>query len=202
MKLPFFLAACSLCSCALAQQPAAAPQQQYINEAYDAGTKYEPKISSLTKRRFGPAVPAAIPSVAVIDTHNAAKLAARGDALFIFVDAEAGLNPDKAPGQGIPGSKWFPELGMPKSPAADEQAELIAKFVAAKKFSGPVVVYCESPNSWLSFNAIARLQKFGVKNIYWYRGGLLSWITSMPQQKISIFRPDSGLVWIAKEALK
>jgi PQQ-dependent catabolism-associated CXXCW motif protein len=39
----------------------------------------------------------------------------------------------------------------------------------------PVVLYCLSPECWMSYNAALRAINLGYTNVLWYRGGIESW---------------------------
>lgn len=39
----------------------------------------------------------------------------------------------------------------------------------------PLVLYCLSPQCWMSYNAALRAIKLGYTNVLWYRGGIESW---------------------------
>lgn len=40
----------------------------------------------------------------------------------------------------------------------------------------PIVIYCNDPMCWLSYNASLRAVNAGYTNVYWYRGGLQAWM--------------------------
>lgn len=42
----------------------------------------------------------------------------------------------------------------------------------------PIVFFCASSQCWESYNAALRAMKMGFQNVFWYRGGLLSWKTA------------------------
>jgi rhodanese-related sulfurtransferase len=51
--------------------------------------------------------------------------------------------------------------------------------------SAPLVLYCFGRNTWFSVNAALRAKSAGYTNVYWYRGGVESWVaaklpTSLP----------------------
>jgi rhodanese-related sulfurtransferase len=39
----------------------------------------------------------------------------------------------------------------------------------------PIVLYCQGPQCWMSYNAALRAINLGYKNVLWYRGGLEAW---------------------------
>lgn len=39
----------------------------------------------------------------------------------------------------------------------------------------PLVLYCQGPECWMSYNAALRAINLGYKNVLWYRGGLEAW---------------------------
>jgi rhodanese-related sulfurtransferase len=47
-----------------------------------------------------------------------------------------------------------------------------------------LVLFCESPQCWLSYNASLRAASHGYTNVQWYRGGLAAWrAAKMPTVK-------------------
>lgn len=39
----------------------------------------------------------------------------------------------------------------------------------------PLVLYCQGPQCWMSYNAAVRAIALGYRNVLWYRGGLEAW---------------------------
>jgi PQQ-dependent catabolism-associated CXXCW motif protein len=39
----------------------------------------------------------------------------------------------------------------------------------------PIVLYCQGPHCWMSYNAALRAINLGYKNVLWYRGGIEAW---------------------------
>ncbi|MEP7182690.1 MAG: rhodanese-like domain-containing protein [Betaproteobacteria bacterium] len=39
----------------------------------------------------------------------------------------------------------------------------------------PIVLYCQGPQCWMSYNAALRAINLGYKNVLWYRGGIEAW---------------------------
>jgi rhodanese-related sulfurtransferase len=75
----------------------------------------------------------------------------------------------------IRGGNAFQDLAM-------DQA-FNARFVALLKLLAPdpqkpVVFFCAGRNCWYSVNASLRAVKAGYTNVYWYRGGINSWLSA------------------------
>lgn len=177
----------------------------FINENYPGISIQNPndlKVLNYTKLKNGPATPNVIPDVKTVDTNNLLNIIKNNKPILINVEMSSLMNQDGLQGQSLPNSLWFPELGLPSSDSAEDISKLFTKFVLKNYPNNPVVVYCESPNSYLSYNAIVRLKKAGLKNIYWYRGGLLSWLTVKPKQNFSIIKPESGMLWMLKGSIQ
>ena len=50
----------------------------------------------------------------------------------------------------------------------------------------PIVLYCLSPECWMSYNASLRAINLGYTNVLWYRGGIESWKKAgLPVQRSS-----------------
>jgi len=50
----------------------------------------------------------------------------------------------------------------------------------------PIVLYCLSPECWMSYNASLRAINLGYTNVLWYRGGIEAWKKAgLPVQKSS-----------------
>jgi rhodanese-related sulfurtransferase len=57
-----------------------------------------------------------------------------------------------------------------------------------------IAVYCASADCWLSVNALIHLRNIGYSNLYWYRGGLVTWMhyelpTIMPKANLIVLQP-------------
>ncbi len=77
----------------------------------------------------------------------------------------------------VPSALWISGAGVYDGKANERIDDLLAKFMAdvSPAKDAPVVVYCLSWECWLSYNALYRLSKLGYTNLYWYRGGMVSW---------------------------
>ena len=184
-----------------APTPAAAAKtfnltSRYINESFDTGQKPEQTLHYPLKNRLGAITPISVPGAKTILTENIVPLVGDPKTLFLFVDWALGSS-DTTPASVIPGSKWFPTLGLNNNPGADEDAAILARFIIEHYgANAPVVVYCQFPHSWLSYNAVLRLSKLGLTNIQWYRGGLLSWTLARPELKTEPVLSESGTRWL------
>ncbi len=81
----------------------------------------------------------------------------------------------KAPHAGLPGARRYPGVGL-ADPSPDFLPSLEKDSGGDKAF--PIVIYCEGPQCWESYNAALRARDAGYTNVYWYRGGLEAWVTA------------------------
>lgn len=99
---------------------------------------------------------------------------------FILLDAST---MDFESGKTLPNAYVMDWLGVSyqtdsKTPGADtfSQVALEANMrTLAPQKDQAIVVFCASPECWLSVNGLMRLRALGYTNLYWYRGGSTVW---------------------------
>ena len=79
--------------------------------------------------------------------------------------------------RSLPGALWLKGAGLDDGRADDVDVRLKAKLdeLLAGDASRSIVFFCLSAECWLSYNAALRAVGLGYANVYWYRGGVLSW---------------------------
>lgn len=111
------------------------------------------------------------------------------DDKFILIDAS---NLELENGKTLPNAHVIDWLGVAyesKSLAAGADSfsavalESVMNSLAPAKDQA-IVVFCTSPECWLSVNALMRLRGLGYTQLYWYRGGLDFWrFSDLPMVK-------------------
>ena len=55
----------------------------------------------------------------------------------------------------------------------------------------PLVLYCQSRECWMSYNAALRAINLGYRNVLWYRGGIEAWqAAGQPLQQAGMGAPQ------------
>jgi len=169
---------------AIASLPAELTKKSYANEDADMGVTFPNGLRELMASHG--ATPATAPSGAkIISTAELVNLY-RSDTKLVVLDV--------LPSQGVkkstlPGALWVNTLGV-----GHEKLNTIIELVIPKTLavvvpdkSVPIVSYCAGWECWFSWNATVRLVAAGYKNVYWYRGGLDSWLAAkLPQVETPI----------------
>ena len=80
----------------------------------------------------------------------------------------------------LPGAIWLPGAG--RGTGFDDAVQVQLASVLAALSGGEkaraLVFFCSSVRCWLSYNAALRAVQLGYTNIYWYRGGIASWLAA------------------------
>jgi rhodanese-related sulfurtransferase len=120
-------------------------------------------------RMHGP-TPASIPGGQVITTKGLVELIRRRQPPVLILDVLGGA-------ERLPGA----QNAVPAHQAGSFQDQTQRQFgqYLAQASSGnkqhPVVLYCASPQCWMSYNAALRAINMGYTNVLWYRGGIEFW---------------------------
>lgn len=129
-------------------------------------------------------------------------LAGMKDEKFILLDAST---MEFESGKTIPNAYVMDWLGVAfqtesKTPGADtfSQASLEANMrTLAPRKDQAIVVFCTSPECWLSVNGLLRLRALGYTNLFWYRGGTGVWsalgLPLVPQVPYASMRHQTSL---------
>lgn len=122
-----------------------------------------------TGSMHGP-TPASIPGGQVITTKGLVALLANQQVKALVFDVLGG--PEVIPG------------ALAASPAAqpgtfsDRTQQEFGRFLQQMTQGNkeiPLVLYCQSTQCWMSYNAALRAINMGFKNVLWYRGGIEAW---------------------------
>ncbi len=78
----------------------------------------------------------------------------------------------------IPGALWLPGAGRGASLTDPVQAQLARTLdtLTGRDRARPMVFFCAGVQCWLSYNAALRAAVLGYREVYWYRGGIESWL--------------------------
>lgn len=142
-------------------------EQNYANESTDFGIASKATLES----NVGSRTPLLVPGGRRITTAALQKMLASEPATVV-VDVLDSQHP-----RTVRGAKFLPGLGNGGS--TDDQlqprfATALAQATDNRKVR-PVVFFCYGAECWESYNAVLRAAAAGYINLYWYRGGILSW---------------------------
>jgi rhodanese-related sulfurtransferase len=114
--------------------------------------------------------PSSIPGGQVITTKGVVALLRRRDVPVLVLDVLGG-------GERIPGAQSAMPAHRAGSFDDDTQRQFGQYLRQATRGNRehPLVLYCASPQCWMSYNAALRAIKLGYTNVLWYRGGLQFW---------------------------
>ncbi len=114
--------------------------------------------------------PSSIPGGQVITTKGVVALLRRRDVPVLVLDVLGG-------GERIPGAQSAMPAHRAGSFNDDTQRQFGQYLQQATRGNRehPLVLYCASPQCWMSYNAALRAIKLGYTNVLWYRGGLQFW---------------------------
>lgn len=146
-------------------RPAPSPLAQMERE--DLGV---PPIRQLHAGAMHGPTPASIPGGQVITTQGLQSLIAERKAPFLLLDVLGGP-------QVIPGAQYAVPASQPGSfnDATQQQfGQFLAQATGGNK-EMPLVLYCQSRECWMSYNAALRAINLGYRNVLWYRGGIEAW---------------------------
>jgi rhodanese-related sulfurtransferase len=147
------------------QQPASAtPAAQ--SERQDLGV---PPTSQLHAGAMHGPTPSTIPGGQVLTTPGLQALVAKR-APFLLLDILGGP-------QMIPGAQLAVPAAQPGS-FSDVTQQQFGQFLQQATQGNkelPLVLYCESRECWMSYNAALRAINLGYRNVLWYRGGIEAW---------------------------
>ena len=122
--------------------------------------------------------PASIPGGQVVTTKGLVALVQNRPMPFAMLDAGGG-------GEALPGAVSAAQAAQPGSFSDAVQKAFVQQL--QQQTGGnkqmPLVVYGQSMNSWLAYNAALRAIAAGYTNVLWYRGGIEAWkLAGLPTQ--------------------
>jgi rhodanese-related sulfurtransferase len=114
--------------------------------------------------------PNAIPGGQLITTKGLVSLLNGGQAPALVLDVLGG--PEKIPGAqyAVPAA----QAGSFDDQTQQQFGQYLQQATGGNK-EYPLVLYCLSPECWMSYNASLRAINLGYTNVLWYRGGIESW---------------------------
>jgi PQQ-dependent catabolism-associated CXXCW motif protein len=138
----------------------------YGGERHDFGIAPQATLQA----NVGSATPTSIPVGTTITTQQLQQMIAGSNPQLIDVLA----NPHATT---IRGAIAMPEAGQPGTFDDATQAAVGATLQAlpAARAGRPLVFFCVGVECWESYNAVLRANAAGLRNLYWYRGGLSAW---------------------------
>lgn len=146
----------------------------YADETTDFGVPPQKDLRADDRRVTQ--TPTTIPGAHVIGTSDL-YAAIQRDSLdgspFVMVDALSYTHPNT-----IRGAKRIPLGGASGNFDDENQQRLRAQLMllTKNKLAMPIVLFCGGATCWESYNASLRAEKMGFTRVYWYRGGLASWL--------------------------
>jgi PQQ-dependent catabolism-associated CXXCW motif protein len=161
------------------RQPAAALAQQQgpssggaldalmVTERQDFGVA---PVSVLHDGAMHGPTPASIPGGQVITTKGLVELVRGGRVPVLTLDVLGGA-------EMIQGAVYAVQASSPGT-FNDRTQQQFGQFLQQATGGNkqhPIVLYCLSPECWMSYNASLRAINLGYTNVMWYRGGIESW---------------------------
>lgn len=122
-----------------------------------------------TGAMHGP-TPASIPGGQVITTRGVQELLSQRQTPVLLLDILGGM-------QVIPGAQHAVPAAQPGSfnDTTQQQFGQFLQQATGGNKEVPLVLYCQSRECWMSYNAALRAIQLGYRNVLWYRGGIEAW---------------------------
>ncbi len=174
---------------AQARQPVAAPAQQgpsssgpldalMVTERQDFGVA---PVSTLHDGAMHGPTPASIPGGQVITTKGLVELIRGGQVPVLTLDVLGGTEMIQGAVYAAPAA----QAGTFDDQTQRQFGQFLQQATGGNK-EHPIVLYCLSPECWMSYNASLRAINLGYTNVLWYRGGIESWKKAgLPVQRSS-----------------
>jgi len=171
------------------RQPTAAPAQPspssggaldalMVEERQDFGVA---PVSALHDGAMHGPTPTSIPGGQVITTKGLVELIRGGQVPVLTLDILGGPEMIQGAVYAVPAS----QAGTFKDQTQQQFAQFLQQATGGNK-QHPIVLYCLSPECWMSYNASLRAINLGYTNVLWYRGGIEAWKKAgLPVQKSS-----------------
>jgi PQQ-dependent catabolism-associated CXXCW motif protein len=172
-----------------ARQSAAPPVQQGPSSggALDALMATERQdfgvapVSTLHDGAMHGPTPASIPGGQVITTKGLVELIRGGQVPVLTLDVLGGAEMIQGAVYAVPAS----QAGTFDDQTQRQFGQFLQQATGGNK-EHPIVLYCLSPECWMSYNASLRAINLGYTNVLWYRGGIESWKKAgLPVQRSS-----------------
>jgi rhodanese-related sulfurtransferase len=177
----FALPAAAQDSFGQAQQQQQLPQQQQPQK--QSGSSKLDQLMAGERQDFGVAptkqlhtgemhgnTPASIPGGQLITTKGVVALVQGKQAPYVLIDVLGW--PENLPG-AVPAA-WASQPGSFNDTTQQQFGQMLQQVTRGNK-QMPLVLYCASPQCWMSYNASLRAINLGYTNVLWYRGGIETW---------------------------
>jgi PQQ-dependent catabolism-associated CXXCW motif protein len=168
---------------AKARPPSNVAAPQTTAERQDLGVS--PTAELHNGAMHGP-TPNAIPGGQVITTQGLQDLVAKRQTPFLLLDILGGP-------QMIPGAQLAVPAAQPGSfnDTTQQQFGQFLQQATGGNKQTPLVLYCQSRECWMSYNAALRAINLGYSNVLWYRGGIEAWqAAGQPLQQAGMGAPQ------------
>jgi rhodanese-related sulfurtransferase len=142
--------------------------QGYAEEAKDWGAS---PVSRPKGAPYHAITPSTIPGAKTILTDDL-KALWKDDPKLVLIDVLGGAKMIEG-GVGMTGAGDDRLLG----PVKDKFPKVMEGLTQGNK-EAVVVFYCKNSMCWMSYNSALNAVAAGYKNVYWYRGGIDSWVAS------------------------
>jgi PQQ-dependent catabolism-associated CXXCW motif protein len=114
--------------------------------------------------------PSSIPGGQVITTKGLVELMRGGQVPVLTLDILGGPEMIQGAVNAVPAS----QPGTFDDQTQRQFGQFLQQATGGNK-QYPIVLYCLSPECWMSYNASLRAINLGYTNVLWYRGGIESW---------------------------
>lgn len=114
--------------------------------------------------------PASIPGGQVITTKGLIELLRGGQVPVLTLDVLGGSEMIQGAVYAVPAA----QSGSFSDATQQQFAQFLSQATGGNK-QFPIVLYCLSPECWMSYNASLRAINLGYTNVLWYRGGIEAW---------------------------
>lgn len=155
---------------------AGAPPQQQGASPLDALMVVERQdfgvapVSALHAGEMHGPTPASIPGGQIITTKGLVELLRGGQAPVLTLDILGGQEMIQGAVYAVPAA----QSGTFNDQTQQQFGQFLQQATSGNK-QYPIVMYCLSPECWMSYNASLRAINLGYSNVLWYRGGIESW---------------------------
>jgi PQQ-dependent catabolism-associated CXXCW motif protein len=129
-----------------------------------------PPSSELHAGEMHGPTPNAIPGGQVITTNGLVELLRGRRAPVLLLDVLGGPEVIEGAVYAVPAA----QPGSYSDPVQQQFGQFLQQATAGNP-QYPIVLYCLSPQCWMSYNAALRAIHLGYTNVLWYRGGIESW---------------------------
>ncbi len=149
------------------QQGASPLDALIVTERQDFGVA---PVSALHAGEMHGPTPASIPGGQVITTKGLVELMRGGQVPVLTLDILGGQEMIRGAVYAVPAA----QSGTFNDQTQQQFGQFLQQATGGNK-QHPIVMYCLSPECWMSYNASLRAINLGYTNVLWYRGGIESW---------------------------